>query len=261
MLLVKVVVGNSVEAAYYAFVNDAYFVPNRKDPPMFYRKLSVPILGFNTEPGAWSRLLLMLGLLGRLIEHDDTTTIRFDENILKIAANNTTHKYEFEGCRIFDTTHLQLENKIRTPRPKTYLVLDDFQLSMLGNRWETLPNMEKDIDFAGKLYYYISDRVDGAHFITDCVLESKLTYEQINSFDYSDSMARFVVERHLKEVGVNGQFMTYYQSGKPKYRKPRVKHVGRFVYERDNNSYYDTKHVKITKKTLEEIVDEFRTNR
>jgi len=260
MLLNKVVIGSSVEAAYYAFANDAYFIPNRKDPPMFYRKLSTPILGFDTEPGAWSRLLIMLGLLGRLVEHEDTTTMRFEENTLKISANNTTYKYEFGDCVVFDTTHLLLENKARTTRPKTYLVLDDFQLSMLGNKWETLPNVDKDLDFGGKLYYYISDRVDGAHFITDCVLESKLTHEQINSFDYSDSIARFVVERHLKEVGVNGQFMTYYQSGKPKYRKPRVKHVGRFVYERDNNSYYNTKHVKMMRKTLEEIIDEISTN-
>ena len=260
MLLNKIVIGSSVEAAYYAFVNDAYFVPNRKDPPMFYRKLSVPILGFDTEPGAWSRLLLMLGLLGRLVEHEDTTIMRFDENTLKIAANNTTYKYEFGDCVIFDTTHLQLENKVRAPRPKTYLVLDDFQLSMLGNKWETLPNVDKALDFGGKLYYYISDRVDGAHFITDCVLESKLTHEQISSFDYSDSIARFVVKRHLEEIGITGQFMTHYQNGNPKYRKPRVKHVGRFVYERDNNSYYDTKRVKIRRRTLEEIISEASTD-
>ena len=260
MLLSKIVIGSSVEAAYYAFVNDAYFVSNRKDPPMFYRKLSVPILGFDTEPGAWSRLMLMLGLLGRLADHEDTTTIRCDENILKIAANNTTYKYEFEDCVVFDTTHLQLENKVRSPKPKTYLVLDDFQLSMLGNKWETLPSVDKDLDFGGKLHYYISDRVDGAHFITDCVLESRLTHDQINSFDYSDSIARFVVERHLKEIGITGQFMTYYKNGNPKYRKPRIKHVGRFVYEKDNNSYYNTKHVKIKRKTLEEIISEVGTN-
>lgn len=186
--------------------------------------------------------------------------MRCDENTLKIAANNTTYKYQFEDCVVFDTTHLQLENKVRAARPKTYLVLDDFQLSMLGNKWETLPNMDKELDFGGKLYYYISDRVDGAHFITDCVLESKLTHEQINSFDYSDSIARFVVKRHLEEIGITGQFMTYYQNGNPKYRKPRVKHVGRFVYEKDNNSYYDTKHVKIRRKSLEEIISEVSTN-
>jgi hypothetical protein len=187
--------------------------------------------------------------------------MRFDENALKIAANNTTYKYQFEDCVVFDTTHLMLENKIRTTRPRTYLVLDDFQLSMLGNKWETLPNLEKDVDFGGKLYYYISDRVDGAHFITDCVLESKLTHEQINSFDYSDSIARFIVKRHLEDIGVKGQFMSFYQSGNPKYRKPRIKHVNRFVYERDNNSYYNSKHVRILRNTLEETINEISTNR
>ncbi len=69
------------------------------------------------------------------------------------------------------------------------------------------------------------------------------------------------MKRHLEDIGVKGQFMSFYQSGNPKYRKPRIKHVNRFVYERDNNSYYNSKHVRILRNTLEETINEISTNR
>ena len=40
--------------------------------------------------------------------------------------------------------------------------------------------------------------------------------------DYSDSMVRFVVSRHLTSIGIYGSFMDTYKSGKPKYRKPKI---------------------------------------
>ena len=88
------------------------------------------------------------------------------------------------------------------------------------------------------------------------MVESELTEEQINSFDYSDTMVRFMVERHLASVGVHGTFMMYYKNGKAKYRKPKVKHVNRFIYPRDNNVYEDTDSVKMLNLSMEQIVEE-----
>ena len=261
MLLKKIVIGSSVEAAYYAFVNDAYFVPNRKDPPMFYRKLSVPILGFDTEPGAWSRLVLMLGLLGRLVEHEDTTTMRCDENILKIAANNTTYKYQFEDCVVFDTTHLQLENEYLTSRDPSFLVLDDFEVSVLGSHRLFLPSRASEDKLASKINFYTSDRVSGANYITDCVVESSLSQAQLNDFDYSDSIVKIILERYLTSIGIHGTFMYNYPSGKPKYRKPKVKHVSRGVFRKDNDLFGDTETVKIKNLTLEEIINDTSAKR
>ena len=245
MLLNKVVIGSTIEAAYYALLNDCYFVPNRQFAPIFYRE--------NTE--TWPKLNFMLGLLSKLISFENTETIRLADNQLKIISQNTAYKYSFETCLIFDPTAIQLDNNIVTTRPKTFLVLDDFELSTMGKHRFSIEPITGGSNFAKEVHFYSSDRVDGASYITDCVVESELTQDQLNSFDYSDTMARFVVERHLTSVGIYGTFMEYYKSGKPKYRKPKVKHVKRLVYPKDNNIYADTESVKIVNLSLEQIIE------
>tara|TARA_A200000159_G_C7330797_1_gene342838 strand:+ start:1515 stop:2267 length:753 start_codon:yes stop_codon:yes gene_type:complete len=245
MLLDKVVIGSTIESAYYALLNDCYFVPNLQHPPMFYRG--------NIE--TWPKLNFILGLLSKLISFDNIETIRLVDNQLRIISQNTTYKYNFETCFIFDPTEIQLENDIMTTKPKTFLVFDDFELSTMGKHRFDIEPITGGSNFAREVHFYSSDRVDGASYITDCVVESELTQDQLNSFDYSDTMTRFVVERHLTSVGIYGTFMEYYKSGKPKYRKPKVKHVKRLVYPKDNNVYADTESVKIINLSLEEIVE------
>ena len=246
MLLGKVVIGSTVEAAYYALINDCFFVPNRDSAPMFYKE--------NTE--TWPRLSMMLGLLSRLISFEETETIRITDKQLRISAQNTVYKYDFEECFVFDPTGVQLDNEVHKAKPKTFLVLDDFELSTMGEHRFYIEPITGGQGFAREVHFYSSNRVDGATYITDCVVESELTQEQINDFEYSDTMARFVVERYLTSVGVHGTFMTYYKNGTPKYRKPKVKHVKRFIYSRDNNTYKDTAHVKMLNLSMEQIIEE-----
>lgn len=256
MLLSSLVIGSTVESALYALVNEHYFLPTRQMPAMFYNKLEVPLFGFDNEREAWTRLNFMLGLLSKRIAFDDTSNIRVSEEEVRITAGITTFKYQFDRVYVFDTTNIKIENETLETREKTFVVIDDFELSTLGPKRYELPCITGQTGPARELHYYSSDRVDGASYITDCVVESELTQEQLSSFDYSDSMIRFVVERHLTSVGVHGIFMEYYNSGKPKYRKPKVTHVKRLVFERDNNVYKDTEKVKIVRKSLGEILEE-----
>ena len=249
MFLDRVVIGSTIESAYYALINDCFFVQTRKFSPMFYSE--------NIE--TWPKLITMIGLLSKLISFENTETVRIYDNQLRIAAGNRTYKYRFDKCFVFDATGVSLENPVKEAKPKTFIVLDDFELSTMGEHRFEIPPITARTGFAKELHFYSSNRVDGAKYITDCVMESELTYEQINSFDYSDTMARFIVERHLTSVGIHGTFMEYYKSGKPKYRKPKVLHVNRFSYEMDNNVYGDNKHVKIMNLTLEQIVEESET--
>ncbi|MBL18607.1 MAG: hypothetical protein CMC82_02085 [Flavobacteriaceae bacterium] len=256
MLLSDVVIGSTVDAAYYALVNECYFVPTRKTPLLFYESLDLPILMTDTVSKAWVKINLILGLLSKKIITSENCSIRVIDNQLKISRDNTVFKYNFEKLYIFDPTGISLENKIKKAKLKTFTVIDDFELSVLGPKRYELPNIERDSDFVKKLYFYSSDRVDGSNFITDCIVESELTQDQLNNFDYSDTMVKFAVKKYLESIGIHGRFMKYYASGKPKYRKPNVTHVKRLVFEKDNNVYEDTDQVKFTNMTIGEIIEE-----
>ncbi len=253
MLLSKFVIGSTVEAAYFALVNDYFFIPTRKMPPMFYNKLDTEVLGVTTETEAWNKINIKLGLSSRRVAFEKFEKIRVEEGCLKIITGNTTFKYEFDRVFVFDPSHLQLDNQIAEAKEKTYIVLDDFELSTLGPKRYNLPGITHGDAPIRQMHFYSSDRVDGSKYITDCVVESEMTQEQMASVEYSDSMIRFVVERHLASVGVKGSFMKYYDSGTPKYRKPKVKHVKRISFEKDNNRYKDTEKIKFMDISLEEI--------
>jgi len=256
MLLSGVVLGSSIESAYFALVNEYHFIPTRKTPHMFYEKSNIKVLGLSNKSEIWDKLNLMLGLLSKRISFEETSNIRVHDDMVRVVTGNVTFKYQFDRLYIFDPTDIQIDAEILETNPKTYRVFDDFELSVLGPKRYQLDPIIDGEDLGKQLHFYCSDRVDGADYITDCIVESELTQEQLNSFDYSDSIVRFIVERHLSSVGVYGRLMKYYESGKPKYRKPKVVHVKRIVQEKDNNIYQQTEHIKFLNLSLGRIIEE-----
>lgn len=261
MFIEKVVIGSTVEAAYYAFVNECYFIPNNQTVPQFYEKISIPMFGFRTKLPVWSRLLLMMGLMGKLIEYDNFKNIKISENVLKISADNTSYKFVFKELIIFDTVNISMDNICIISSDPQYKVFDTFSLSSMGKPKKHIDPYESQNKFFRKLHFYNSNRVLGYEYITDCIVESILTRDQLNCQKYSDSIVKIMVERHLSSLGIKGTFMFKYPSGKNKYRRPKVKHIARVTIEEDQNLYQDLDNVFIKNMTLKEIVNESSTQR
>jgi hypothetical protein len=255
MLLNKVVVGSTVESALYAMLTDSYLIDRYPGPPLFYKRLSTPIFASISRSEVYTKLALMISLLGKRLPVSDNDSVRVRDKELRVISENSTFKYTFNSMCIFDSTGIDLENEVSTVRDKTFLVFDDFELSVLGKKKELIQPIDGREGFVKELHFYCSNRVDGANYVTDCVSESELTQEQLYLFDYSDTMARFVIERHLQGLEIKGSFMKYYKNGTPKYRKPNVKHVKRIVREKDNNLYKDSENIKFVNFTLEELID------
>ena len=253
MSLSKIVIGADTRSALYAFLKDYYFLPTGPGP-IFYKKMPVRLLGSDRQDYSWSRLCICMALQGKLLSYNKIANINISENILKISDENKVYKHEFKECLIFDSSGIQLENVIVSAAPDTYLVYDDFELSCLGGKHKYLKPKLYPNAIGKEIHYYSSDRVDGAKYVTDCVVESVLSKEQLTDFNYSDTMVRFAVERHLTEIGVLGNFMNLYKSGQPKYRKPKVVHKNRVVYKKDNCKYKNSQAVKFLNLSLEEVL-------
>lgn len=260
MLLGHLVVGNDIAAATYALLHDCYFL-STSEPPPFFSLNDFKILGHERQDVTWSRLNLLLSLTGKSLNYSNVENVRLTDEQIKISTSSGLYKYNFEKCSVFDPTGIELDNEIASTKPATYIVYDDFELSCLGDKHKTLSAKQTSENFGGKIYYYSSDRVDGASYVTDCVAVSTLSKEQLSDVNYSDSMARFVVERHLESIGICGNFVEMYKSGKPKYRKPKVLHNKRLSIPRDNNLYENTEKVVFCRMTLEEVIDSVSATR
>ncbi len=250
-----------MESMFYALTRDAHYIATPRPPLLFYKKLQVPLFGCETEPKAWSRLSLLLGLRGKLLAFEKIDNIRIIEDNIKISYQSSLYSTRFKKCEIFDPTGISHDNETVTVLPETYRVIDDFELRNIGRSTKEIESMTCEDQFLSEIHFYTSDRVDGATYVTDCVSESSLTLDQIHDFDYSDTIAKFIVKRYLETAGVHGTKAGTYKSGKTKYRKPVVKHVKRFTFRMDNNIYKDSESVKFIRKDLKEIVDEWPTKR
>ena len=261
MLLDKIVLGSNIESLLYAFLNDCFFISTRKSPLLFYRGLSLSLFGKKSEIEVWPKLLFTHSLLGKNINSESFDRISIRDSEISISFGNHIKKYCFEKCFIFDPTNIDHECNLSSTKQDTYLVLDDFEVSRLGGMPKELPPFESYTDPIRKINFYTSDRILGAKYVTDCVVESLLTKQQINTFDYSDSMVRFVLKRYLTSIGINGKFMKINKNGSIKYRKPKITHVRRLVYMEDNNLYSDNDNIIFLNMSLEDIINEVSTKR
>tara|TARA_B100000212_G_C27354605_1_gene525269 strand:+ start:790 stop:1569 length:780 start_codon:yes stop_codon:yes gene_type:complete len=256
MLLDRLVIGSSIESLLYAFLNDCYYLQTNELPPLFYKKINPKLLLSSQEDYSWSRLTICLSLTGKLLNYENFSSAKIVDNTIKIYSSEGMHAYDFSLCEVFDTSMISLENDVTETNPETYLVLDDLELSNLGGKHPYLESKFSTDPFATEIHYYNSDRVDGANYVTDCVVLSTLNSHQISDVDYSDSIIKFAVERHLESININGSFMNWYKSGKPKFRKPKVEHKKRIIRKIDNNKYKNTKSIKFLKHKIQEIIDE-----
>lgn len=256
MLLDRLVIGDSVESIVYAFLTDSYFIPTLTFGPIFYKQVDQMFLGSKRQDFSWSRMQMLLALSGKMLNYKNITSIKTQDNKVKISTKEGTYKYYFGLCLIFDTTKVQLENEILKLLPKTYTVYDDFKISNLGKKHNYIEPKNTEDVLASKIHFYTSSRVDGANYVTDCVCESILNKEQINDFNYSDSMTRFAVKRYLDSVGIKGTFMNFYKNGNPKFRKPSVTHLKRIVVEKERSLYKDSDNVKFMNLNMGQIFND-----
>jgi len=243
--LKDVVIGSSVESMFYAFTNDYFHILSSSNIPIFYKECCLNLFGNPRQDYTWSRLFLLLSLQGQMIDNADLQNIRLQERKLKIITSSHNQEYEFNNCHIFEPAPIvfDLDIEVLKSENPVYIVYDDFELSNLGGRHTFLPPKISISNFAKEIHFYSSSRVDGSKYITDCVAESHLSYEDLMDFDYSDTMARFAVERYLDSIDIKGNKIGLYKNGSNKYRKPRVLHNKRVVIKKDNNLYKDTKNV------------------
>ena len=249
MLLDNIVIGSTVESALYAFLNDYFFIPSDDLLPPFFKKMKINFLGSPREDYTWSRLNTLMAFSGKLLNYENVLKFRISESKIKIITENSNYNYEFGSCYIFDPTKIifSFEIDIIEKRKDKYIIYDDFQISSLGSKYKFLEPKITEDNFASKIHYYSSDRVDGSDYVTDCLVESFLEKENLLDFNYSETMCRFVVERHLSSIGVLGSRAGSYKNGKTKFRKPKVIHNNRVVLRKDETTYRDTEKIKFIK--------------
>ena len=174
----------------------------------------------------WERLLFLISLGGRAplstfcdnMRHNGETLVCSNE-YSKIAEIKFAKAYYFgdKNC-----SGIVKEKTVANPLYTCY----DWIAFNRGGKHE-IDLIETPDDFVSKSWFYPTDRIDGNSAVKDACLVSTLTEEQLLSFDYSQTMARFKMIAEMEERGMKGLFNGHSPTGRPKYYKFRTTIISR----------------------------------
>jgi len=270
----NVVIGSSLAAVLFAFVKDYPLLYTKPVAPFRFdflrpteklsflkiqpaeeklRTFEEPLSVGLPKQILWERLLFLMGLRGHVILSGLAHTIRCHEE--RIVASNEYSKIaelEFEVCHYFgDNGATGFVNKKSVAEP-VYMCYDWIAFHRGGKHAIDYFNTADDL--VHEVWFYSSDRIDGATAIKDACVVSKLTQTQLLDFDYSETMARFKLIHEMEKRGMKGLFNGYGPNGKPKYYKFRTSGIARTKSELACATTPQASNIKIPQNSEEDLL-------
>jgi len=166
----------------------------------------------------WERLLFLMGLNGLLPVGGIDTSIRWrnDNTIVASGEYAKVAEITYEECHIIN----------QKPLESSKITCYDWIAFNRGGKHE-IDLIETADEFVNHIWFYPSDRISGNTGVKDACAVSYLTAEQILSFDYAETMARFKVVHEMKARGMKGLYNGLSPTGVPKYYDFKTSFIAR----------------------------------
>ena len=223
-----IVVGSSMQAVLFAYSNGYPLFFESLDRPFRFDYLEPDInldflklaragpnslTTFNGEKpvgiaqeALWERLLFIMSLVGHAPLSDMCKSIRHDDS--KITCFN-------EYSKIAEIRYEKMYNFKQDDKKSKFLCRDWIAFNSGGKHDVDL--IETSDDFVNQIWFYPSDRICGNTKVKDACAVSVIDKEQIDDFEFSQTMARFKVVKDMKDRGMKGLLSSYGPNGKPKH--------------------------------------------
>jgi len=258
----SIVVGGCIRALLYAFFHELPVVFTKPDPPFRFDPFpdcDVGKLGLEsrerTQLEIWERLVFLLGMAGNLpVVHDDNK-LRVSENTLTVTSGNTATKFNFNKLVIFDDKQVKGLPRVEREEKEKNRVID--WVNVRSGCHHDIPHLvDHEGFFVNKIIFYPTDRSDNKKH-KDLVAISSLTDEQLQDFDFSDTMVRFKVLKMMKAAGIRGarNGRDVNNPEKYKYYAVKVEPAERVVVSNSKRFYEPDDRLEFIYQTLEEILD------
>ena len=273
----KIVIGSSMEAVLYAFVNNypIFFAEEHRpfrfdflDPHVDLSCLKIPdqakslttfgsskIVGYSKEL-LWEKLLFLLAVEGRSPLSNLCGTIRYDGDTV-VCSNEYSKimEFTFNECFYFIDRNATgfVEQKILDE--DRYICYDYIAFNKGGKH--EVDYIETGDDLVREIWFYPSDRIDGNTPVKDACAVSVLNKKQFLNFDYSQTMARFKTIHEMKARGMKGAFAHgYTTAGNPKHYDFRTTSLYRETSQRTNGLLAQASNIKIAEVNEKDLLQD-----
>ena len=258
-----IVIGGDLRALLYAYDNELPVIYTDSRCPLQFDEIeheSLSVLGLDPsrphkQSELWARTNFFLGLSGLLPMGDNASGMRITENQLSITTNNSRNiKFNFNKLVIINDDKIfglpQVKKEIR----EKSRVID--WVNVRSGCSHNVLHLHSDADFVKEIIFYPTDRSDNRN-LKDLVAISYLTDEELDDFNFSDTMAKFKVTEMMKEAGIRGA-RNGRDVNKPdryKYYAVKVEPAHREIERNNIRHYEDDDRFEFRYDTLEEILN------
>ena len=249
----KIVVGSSLKALLFAYVNELPIFFSKAQKPFFFERLPAGLdLSFlsiknknNTLVGTgdkkivgasqevlWNKLMFILSYVGKAPLANYCDSMRYNgENLIFSNFFSKIAEVSFNTCYYFgDNNCYRLIDKKEFDKG-SYLCYDWIAFNSGGKH--EIDFISTDDEFVKDIWFYPSDRIDGKTKVKDACIVSCLTEKQLMDFDYSETMARFKMLHEMKERGMKGRQNGFNSAGNPRHYDFKTTHLKREIQQNE----------------------------
>jgi hypothetical protein len=256
-----IVVGGCIRALLYAFFHELPVVFTKPNPPFrfdTFPNCDANILGLEekerTQLEVWERIVFLLGMSGNLPISGLDNKLRILDNTLTVTSGNTATKFNFNKLVIFDDKQVKGLPRVKREEKEKNTVID--WVNVRSGCSHDIPYLvDNEGLFVNKIIFYPTERSDNKKN-KDLVAISHLTDEQLQDFDFSDTMARFKILKMMKAAGIRGarNGRDVKNPEKYKYYAVKVEPAERVVVNNNKRFYEPDDRLEFKYETLEEIL-------
>ena len=207
----EVVIGGTLSAAAYALKNNATLVFIEPKKYFEFEKTKNKVFCFDagtSKNEVLRSLIFQIALKGNLLISDKATGIIViqSDNLVKVFVENSRAvDISYGKLKIFNSDRLTGLNFDTTRKVSEYKVYDWF-VARSGACHDYEEITDNSNRLAKKIYFYKSSRpFRKDRVLKDLVVESFLKKEELNNFEFSDTMVRIKTLKMMKEKGIKGK--------------------------------------------------------
>lgn len=175
-----------------------------------------------------------------------------EENLLiGITSDKSAIKIKYKTLRVFDPTRVSGIPFDWHDEIREYRVFDWFDVrSGTKHSHDLLEDSESY--FVKRIFFYLSERIDGNKEYKDLVSESLLIEEELHDPDYSDSLARLKTMSMMKKTGIRGT-----SNGIKQFLPINIQLYKREIVPIKEVEFKRVGNITIDNRTEEEVMDEW----
>jgi hypothetical protein len=257
----ELVIGENLNAIIYAHQNGSKIFSLHEPTILpfdhFYDEFDLGLIGIENGVSKYEiarQLTFNAALEGRIPFASNLASVQVDSennHIKAITKNSSVVSIYYDKLRIFNTDGIRGLPFETLPEPDNYTVLDWFDVKS-GTKHEHDYLIDAENSFVQKIYFYLSERIDGNTVYKDLVSKSILTKKELNNPDYSDAVARLKTISMMKEAGIKGT-----SNGVRQFLPIRLEFYRREVIPNKTFDFVEEGDIILDNRTEEQILNEW----